>query len=194
MKLSYASALWFCLSSSALINAHAVPAENPVSALPLGVTSVQVPNPAYNQDILFAQGLYYVGDKLTPHSGGWDGPHKRGTCYGFAIGDGCCIGVYCGKKRDLEGNDNHARDISTVDGPEANATEQDFVPAPLEYNVAVHDGYTLESLVVHPDGTYDAVATKPGELGKRYTCIGVKIGDCCVGVCIGGGGADHLAV
>jgi hypothetical protein len=163
---------------TALVGLSAVSA-SPVAgtstpALPAGLTTIQAPNAAYGLSIKYVDSKYYVDSPATFTDG--QGLAKRGTCYGLAIGSGCCIGVYCGMKRDLlEGETLELR-----------AADQDTVPAlpPVEYNVKVEDGYTLTSLVIHPDGTYDAALLGPDGLTTRATCIGVRIGDCCVGICV----------
>lgn len=174
------TAIVFALSSGVAAN----PVDSYTPALPAGMTVVEGPNPNYGLSIHYADSKYYV-DVPT------DILQKRATtCYGLQIGSGCCIGVWCardaGANLDYPAIDARAPEAES-DYPAINE-RADSGPAalpPMRYNVQVKEGYTVTSLTIHPDGTYDATVVGPNGLVERGpVCIGVRVGDCCLGLCI----------
>ncbi|EGX93904.1 hypothetical protein CCM_02174 [Cordyceps militaris CM01] len=98
---------------------------------------------------------------------------KRGLlprgCWGVEIG-ACCIGIYCSEsapgtdaKRDAKGGAQY--DTVHVSGDRTGK---------------------ITSLTVYPDRSMDMSVSKLDGHGNHveYTCIGVHVSGCCIGVCV----------
>ncbi len=128
---------------------------------------IQVPKAELNVTVTYLRdGTMYARYGEVAYDDGAVRSVHRGSCWGISIG-ACCIGVYC-----------EAKKARGIDAP----TTYDVLE--LEGDV---EGSSLAALTIHPDYSVDMIFDSPGEEKKlmaRYTCIGMHVSGCCLGLCI----------